>query len=365
MSIRKSYFFVAERGKTPVFTGELMVITGGCFGGANGERGFVNYFDTVFKGLGRLYILKGGCGCGKSSLMRAIAAEAERRGETVEPVYCASDPDSLDGVILRQRGVGVLDGTAPHERAPRYTGVVDSIVDLGEYLNTKKLRERSTEIIELTDKKKACYKRAYGLLAAAGGIRTQISQLTDDAVLWEKMEGAAKRIAAKQAAGEMHIRLRPRKAFCGKGLVSAEGYGASEIYAVNDPYDIAHHFYRALFAACVDRGASITISPDAQSPHRIEAVRMDESGVLFCGDGVETASNVVNMERFVDKEQIRRTRHQRRFLEKARKGLTEAARDALAEARSLHGKLEGIYIPAMSFARVDKRTAALIKEIFA
>ena len=45
--------------------------------------------------------------------------------------------------------------------------------------------------------------------------------------------------------------------------------------------------------------------------------------------------------------------------------LKEAAVDALAKARGCHGELEKIYISAMDFDRVNERTEALIKEIFA
>ncbi len=343
-----------------------MSFTGGCFGGANGERGFVNYFDAVCEGIGRLYIIKGGSGCGKSTLMRAAAAEAEKRGETAELIYCASDPASLDGVLFRERGVGILDGTAPHERAPRYTGAVDCIVDLGEYLNVKRLRERAPELVELTDRKSALYERAYGLLSAAGEIRRQISLLTEEALLWNKAFAAARRIAAKHAGGgEGGVSLRPRTAFCAAGRAEAEDYGCSAVYAVHDPYDAAYCFYRALLAACLEYGIPVTLSPDETSPQRIEALRLDTDGVLFKTGETEDAAGTVNLERFVDREALKRTRARRRFLEKARASLTEAAREALAEARALHCAIEDIYVPAMNFDRVDRRKNALIKEIFA
>lgn len=367
VSIRKNYFFNAKEANARIFTGEQMAIAGGCFGGANGERGFINYFDAVLKDVGRLYILKGGCGCGKSTLMRTVANEAAARGETAEPIYCASDPNSLDGIVLRQRGVAVVDGTAPHERSPRCVGAVDCTVDLGEYLNAKKLRERADEITALTDKKGKCYKSAYGLLAAAGEIRVRIDELVSPAVLWGKLHGAARRIAARHTGkgGTAEVCLRPRTAFCGKGIVAVSDYGYEKPCVVHDPYGTAHYFYRALFAACIKERCAVTVSPDPQSPDRIESLRTDTDGTLFCTDTADHTDGVINMERFVDKELMRRTRARRRFLQKAYLGLTDAAKETLAEARELHGKLEDIYVPAVNFARIDKRTAALIKDIFA
>ncbi len=337
----------------------------GFFGGANGAQGFVNYFDCVLEDTDRLYILKGGCGCGKSSLMRAVAAEALKRGETVELIYCASDPDSLDGVLLCERSIGIVDGTAPHERAPKYTGVVDSIVDLGEYLNTKKLRENREEVVRLSDKKAACYKRAYGLLAAAGDVREQNAAIVKEAVIWDKLAAAANRLALKQKGSEANIKLRPRTAFSFGGVAVAPEYKKTSLYAVHDPWDSARWFYRALLSACISHGVPVTLSPDCTSPRIIEALRMDGNGTLFCADNVENAAGVINMERFVDKDKLKKSRVNRKFLEKARQGLLAAAREALAEARACHSKLEEIYIPTMSFTRVDKRRNTLIKEIFA
>ena len=62
-------------------------------------------------------ILKGGPGCGKSSLMRAVGAAAEERGLQVEYIRCSGDPDSLDAILLPEKKTAIVDGTAPHERA--------------------------------------------------------------------------------------------------------------------------------------------------------------------------------------------------------------------------------------------------------
>lgn len=42
---------------------------------ANSARGFVSFFDGNIKGLDKLYILKGGPGTGKSTLMKKIGRE--------------------------------------------------------------------------------------------------------------------------------------------------------------------------------------------------------------------------------------------------------------------------------------------------
>ena len=96
------------------------------FAAANSAHGFVSWFDDIFapETLGRTYILKGGSGTGKSTLMKRAAARCEEAGGEVERFRCSSDAASLDGVILRLGGdsAAILDGTAPHLRDPRYPG---------------------------------------------------------------------------------------------------------------------------------------------------------------------------------------------------------------------------------------------------
>ena len=86
------------------------------FLGANSARGFVSFYDDLIdlKTANGVYILKGCPGCGKSSLMKKVASAAESKSIKVERIYCSSDPDSLDGIVLPELGKAIVDGTAPH-----------------------------------------------------------------------------------------------------------------------------------------------------------------------------------------------------------------------------------------------------------
>lgn len=90
------------------------------FLGANSPRGFYSLYDQLIpiETASAVYILKGGPGCGKSTLMRKVAHAAEEAGVPVEYILCSGDPASLDAVILPALGVALVDGTAPHAAAP-------------------------------------------------------------------------------------------------------------------------------------------------------------------------------------------------------------------------------------------------------
>ena len=90
------------------------------FLGANSPQGFYSLYDQLLspETANAIYIIKGGPGCGKSTLMRQVAAQAAQAGETVEYILCSGDPDSLDGVVLPRLKAALVDGTAPHDTAP-------------------------------------------------------------------------------------------------------------------------------------------------------------------------------------------------------------------------------------------------------
>lgn len=86
------------------------------FLGANSAQGFVSLYGDWLdeRRAAAVYILKGGAGCGKSTLMRRVAQAMEEQGQTVEYILCSGDPDSLDAIYLPEKRVAILDGTAPH-----------------------------------------------------------------------------------------------------------------------------------------------------------------------------------------------------------------------------------------------------------
>ena len=85
------------------------------FLGANTPQGFVSRFDQLADPTDgwREFVIKGGPGAGKSTLMKRLAIKAEQKGEPIQRIHCASDPDSLDGVIFLDKRAAIVDATAP------------------------------------------------------------------------------------------------------------------------------------------------------------------------------------------------------------------------------------------------------------
>ena len=109
------------------------------FLGANAPGGFVSAFGKAYDPMDgwRVYIIKGGPGTGKSTLMKKAAALLAEKDDSVFLSPCTGDPWSLDAVTAENQKVMLLDGTAPHVVEPQYPGVCESLIDLGSWSGTE------------------------------------------------------------------------------------------------------------------------------------------------------------------------------------------------------------------------------------
>ena len=111
------------------------------FLGATTPAGFKGYFEPLRHEPGmQMYLIKSGPGCGKSTLMKRLAQAAEQQGQPIEKIHCASDPDSLDGVVFLQKHAAILDATAPHVVEPDAPGADEIVVCLGRIAAQRMIR---------------------------------------------------------------------------------------------------------------------------------------------------------------------------------------------------------------------------------
>lgn len=158
------------------------------FACGNTSKGFQNMFESNLQGLKKIYILKGGPGTGKSTLMKKVGKMYVDKGYEVEYIHCSSDPDSLDGVIVREISVGIVDGTAPHVIEPKVAGAVEEYVNLGSAWNIELLENKTTEIRELQDRISACYPKAYETFAEALKIHDEWEKIYIENMNFEKAD---------------------------------------------------------------------------------------------------------------------------------------------------------------------------------
>ncbi len=345
------------------------------FLGANTPNGFYSLYDQLMTKNSpyAVIILKGGPGCGKSSLMRHVAKGLE---EPVEYIHCSGDPDSLDAVLFPRLHTVIVDGTAPHVIEPRYPGVLDSYVNLGACYQTDSLLEHQAEICTCSDRCSAQYQRAYRILSAAQQMTDPLptSALSSPAV--SKMKKRIRVIASRElkkksnttAPGTITKRLL--------GGITYQGYLCrfdtvdalcTRVYTFVDPYGLAHSSLHFLLETALAAGYDVICCPAPLEPERIEHLLIPELSLAFITstDTLPYEGRPVRKLRFdhlIDSDWLKSNRARLRFHKKMSRILTEDAIAAFAEAKRLHDELESLYNPYVSFDEVY-RIADQLKEI--
>lgn len=136
------------------------------FFGSNTANGFCSYYDFL-RDDGKIFILKGGPGHGKSTFIKSIADKMIEKGYDVELQFCSLDCNSLDAIVVPSLNLAVVATTGHHVMDPKYPGVVDNIVDLGAYLNVNGLLQHKQTIISLYNDIEKSFRRTYRYLTAA------------------------------------------------------------------------------------------------------------------------------------------------------------------------------------------------------
>ncbi len=331
------------------------------FAASNSRRGFVSYYADAFGEAERVYIIKGGPGTGKSYFMKKIAAAAESAGHTVVYIYCSSDPESLDGIVIDRR-IAMLDGTAPHAMEASLPGAREELIDLGSFFYGRGLAERCREIAYLSGKKGAAYRRAYDCLAAAGHIIDARDALIAPTVDKEKLNAAAARSLRRlpNGAGFRATELCTSSVgMRGDVRFSTLEEKAETIVSIKDTFGTAHIYFDALLAEAERKGLKVKISRDPIAPEHIDAIAFGDLLFSKSAEGVRS----VNMQRFIDRAAAAKCRREYRALETARESAVACAKLALAEAAENHFALEDIYISYVNFEAKEKFTEEFTKKL--
>ena len=348
------------------------------FLGANSAEGFVSHFSDCYKAEEgfNVYIIKGGPGTGKSSLLKRIAKKALEKGLKIELCPCSSDPDSLDGVIIPQIKTVFLDGTSPHVVEPIYPGVCEEIINLGEFWRSDMLKENREKIMLTTAENKLLHKKASAYLLALGAIlrdnrALQLASVNTKKVLSFAQELSKKHLKKKGYYGSEQVRFL--SGITPKGVVSFPKTvtkacknliilrdkigGVSSLIcdifrqnALNCGYDIIT-LKNPFLPSCMYDHIII--------PELSLALVSENSYITF-----ESDARRIHSRRFVDQGAIAEVKNRLKFNKKLGTELLSEAVKTLKLAKLSHDKLESYYINAMDFSKTEPLVKSIEGKIF-
>lgn len=337
------------------------------FLGANSGSGFVSLFESCMAESRdrESWLLKGGPGSGKSTLMKGLAGQLGAQ----ELFYCSSDPDSLDGVLLPGDSL-VLDATAPHTLDTPLHGAC------GGYLVTPPPRDRSglrsklPELRGLKSRAAVCWAGAYRLLGAAALAEKQLRALAAPALPLDRLRRRAKGIADREIPDKKcpgRLRKRFLEGYTPLGyrcLWDTVAQMADRVYDLQDDWGIGESMLQQLMETALNRGHALWACYSPLEPDRLRHLLIPELGLAFVtSDSRESYPGKpwrrLRLEAYLGAGQHKALRRQLKDLRRQIEALEQSAAEHLGMAHDLHGRMEALYRPHLDTDALDRMADAL------
>lgn len=345
------------------------------FLGANTPDGFYSLFNELYNPYSdwKMFIIKGGPGTGKSTIMKAIANKAEEKSLFSELIYCSSDPSSLDGVIIPEIKVAIADGTSPHTIEPIFPGICEHIVNLGDFWNINKLNNDKAKIKMISMTNSAAHKNCVKYMKAARLLENEIGKYTDSIIDKNKINRFASRFLCieQNDSSDFVTKNRFISALSPVGIKimnDTVNYYCDDITIIKDNYNIAHYITDAIANASVDKKLNMIVCRCSMNPlKKIDHIIFPDlrKGIFTSNQYHEIKGNhTISSLRFIDRNILNKNKNSISFINKAKKEMINESINSLKSAKSAHDILESYYIDSMDFDKVNNEKDLLLKTIF-
>ncbi|MCL4425003.1 MAG: PRK06851 family protein [Firmicutes bacterium] len=352
------------------------------FPGNNTAQGFYSFYDYIIEpDTTRIFVIKGGPGVGKSTFMKQIGMEMVEKGYDIEFHHCSSDNGSLDGVVIPEIGIAMIDGTAPHIVDPRNPGAVDEILHLGDFWDEKGMRTHKKEIIDANREVGRLFARAYRFLRAAQDIYND----------WEiaNMEAMDYAVANKHAVELINHIFSKRKVASRVGrarhlfatantpdgpisyLDTIISPMKESFILVGEPGTGKSTLLQKVTNAAVERWGLAEVYHCALDPQKVEHVVIPELGTALITSEDPHAFTpgpkdvAVNLNEGLNRRIVEKYRDvvdydRRTYMELFYRGIS-----FIAQAKKTHDYMETFYVPNMDFEGVSRLRQKTLDRILA
>ncbi|MHB8170596.1 MAG: PRK06851 family protein [Thermincolia bacterium] len=131
------------------------------FASAISPKGPQTHFPNILQGITKLYSLKGLPGSGKSTLINKVATLCQDAGLFTEIYHRPIDPHKLDGVLIPELNLAVVNSGLPFTFEPADIPGLSHIVgfDLSDFLDNNILETYKEELSGATQRFRAAFNR--------------------------------------------------------------------------------------------------------------------------------------------------------------------------------------------------------------
>lgn len=344
------------------------------FPGANTANGSFNFFDNIItKNINRIFCLKGGPGVGKSSLMKKIANEFLEKGYDIELHYCPSDPSSLDAVLIKELGVVLLDGTAPHIVDPKDPGAIDEIVNLGDYWNLENLEKNKVEIVECGKDISSSFRRAYKYLKSAEPIYYDIEEKYKDCMDFGQVNLLTEHFIYDlfKNASSTGIYQKERHLF-GTAItpVGHVDYADSILSGVFKIYHLSGNigtgkttFLKRVCDKAIKKGMEVEVYHYPLIKDKLETIIIKDLDIGITTSKLFEGRNTIDLDKYLDQYKLGKYEEEINFDKKVFDELINYGISNLKKAKAKHDVIEAHYVPNMRFDEIETLRKEIVNRI--
>jgi len=351
------------------------------FPGGNTSKGFHSFYDYILpqNEANRIIVMKGGPGVGKSTFMRRIGMEMCSMGYNVEFMHCSSDNNSLDGLVITDLKIAMIDGTAPHIVDPRNPGAIDEILHLGDFWNEEGLKQSRNDITSLTSEISSLFARAYKYLGAGKYIYDDIEKIYDDAIDMKTVNKKAEAIVSdifgrldcvEKSSKERHLFISAITPEGPKNYIPNLIESQKNVYIVKGPHGKGFKkIFSRIAESAIAKGFDIECYHCAFNPEVIEHIVIPEIQTAVTTSRkyhpVEVISpvEIINLGDYFNNNIIDKYSEVLDYDTAEFDNLFNKAVEKISQAKALHDKLETYYIPNMDFEGVEILRKNILEKI--
>ena len=351
------------------------------FPGNNTSMGFYSYYRFIMpqQEANHIFCLKGGPGVGKSTFMKKIAGRMQDNGFSAEYLHCSSDPDSLDGIVLPELHVALIDGTSPHVIDPVNPGAVDEIVNLGAYWDLNGIKKNKEDIIRISAEIGGIFRMAYQYLAGAKCLSDNIGNLLKQEVNetgpYFEADQIIKEEFSDQSLSENMGKVKKQfaSAITPSGIVQFIDTLVDDtfrVYFIKNKWGVGvNELLKKIADEAAVRGFFTELFYCPMEPEsKIEHVIIPDLKLAFLSGNPYYRFQTkmfkeIDMTRYISVNCMGKNKDALAFSEKTFGTLLDESIHTLSSAKRMHDEMEKYYIPHMQFERENKKLEEIFERI--